>query len=339
METLPKTTARRASLLLIPGTLLLAVLLLGAHFDVAMDVGGGQVAVFQDVHVPRGQTRRGDVVCILGNATIDGEVTGDVVVVGGSLRITGTAGHDVVAVLSAVSFGEGAEVGHDFVNVLGTIDGSASVHHETVHIPLFFRPIRLRTPLGMLRTLVAWTTLLLTVLTFLALLLIAALAPDRVRILSEEVHASYLLAFLVGLGGYVGVLVAHLFLWVTVIGIPLSGLVFLAFLVVKWLGVAGIYHYVGRSIGRLFGTDLSLLPAILVAFLPFALLLLVPTFIGGLGFLFALGARALFWLLVEIPAVGLVILTRIGSRPRKDVLWSTPPSPVAAPPPPPPAPP
>ncbi len=306
-------------------------------FDLGVDVRGAQVGVFQDVHVPRGETRRGDVVCIFGNASIDGEVTGDVVVIGGSLRIAGTVRHDVVAVLSSVSFAEEAEIGHDFVNVLGTIDGRARVHHgETVNIPLFFHPVDLRTPLARLAGILVWSFLLLTVLKFLVLLLIAALAPERVRLLSEQAPTSYLLAFLVGLGGYIGVLVAHLLLWITVIGIPLSGLLFLAFLVVKWLGVAGIYHCVGRSIGRLFGKDLSLLPAILVGFLPFALLVLVPTFIGGVGFLFALGARILFWLFVEIPAVGLVILTRVGSRPRgKDVPWPTPPLPIAAPPPPP----
>jgi len=298
--------------------------------DAALVVRGSQVAMFKDVHVPRGELRRGDVVSIFGNVTVEGEVTGDVVVIGGDLRLSGTAGHDVVAVLSSVSFGEGAQIEHDLV-VVGAMEGNPRVQYgQSVHVPLFVGPIRWRTPLGWIGSLLAWTILLATLLLFLVLLLLSALAPDRVRILSDEVPASYFLAFLVGLGGYIGVLVAHLLLWITIIGIPVSGLLFLAFLVVKWLGVAGIYHYVGRSLGRLLGTELSLLPAILLGFLPFALLYLIPTLVGGFGFLLALAVRTLFWLLVEIPAVGLAILTRLGSRPRRpDAAWPAPPLPAA----------
>src|SRR5262245_29936225 len=336
MDTPPRPT-RAAPLLATYATVAaLAVFLLGGGPgeapDEAVEIRGSQIAVLQDVHVPRGESRYGDVVCVLGDVSIDGEVTGDVVVVGGNLRISGSARHDVVAVLSAVTFGEGAEIGHDLVNILGSMEGRPRLHHgETVHVPLFFHPAHFRSPWGMIGSVIAWSILLTTVLLFLVLLLLSALAPERVRILSEEVPASYFLAFLVGLGGYVGVLVAHFFLWITLIRIPVSGLLFLAFLVVKWRGVAGTYHYVGRSIGRLFGRELSLLPAILVGFLPFATLYLVPTLVGGIGFLLALGVRTLFWLLVEIPAVGLIILTRIGSRPRSPgAAWPAPPE-VAAP--------
>jgi hypothetical protein len=169
---------------------------------------------------------------------------------------------------------------------------------------------------------------------FFALLLLASLAPERVRVLSQEVPVSYLLAFVVGIGGYVVVLVAHAFLWITVIGIPLSGLLYLSFLVAKWLGVAGICLYIGKSIGRLFGRELPPLAAILLGMLPLWALHLVPMFIGGIGFLFAFGFRLLYWVLVEIPAVGLVILTRAGARPRRFAASPLPSAPVPTPPPP-----
>lgn len=279
---------------------------------------GGQVAIFQDARVERGEVRRGDVVCVFGDVEIDGEVTHDVVVVGGSLHISGRVGHDVVAVLSTVEIDEGAEIGRNLVNVMGSLENHGTIREDTVNIPVFFRPVHWRTPFGIgsIGSILAWFALLLAILVFFVLLLIAVLVPERVRVLSNEVPLCYPLAFLVGIGGYVAVLVAHALLWITLIGIPISGLLYIAFLCAKWLGVAGICHYIGKGVGRAFGRELSPLAAILIGMLPFWTLHLLPLFLGGIGFLFAFCFRFLYWITVEIPAVGLVILTRGGSRPR-----------------------
>ena len=64
-----------------------------------------------------------------------------------------------------------------------------------------------------------------------------------------------------------------LILAATVIGLPFGLLVFR---VVKWLGIAGIFFAVGRRVGRSLGREMSLLGAVLLVFLPFALLQIAP---------------------------------------------------------------
>lgn len=287
--------------------------------DTRLDGTGDDFAMFNDIHVPAGEVRRGDVVCLFGDVTVEGKVSGEVVVIGGSLIVagSGSVGGNAVVVLGNVTLNEGAEIGEDLVNVLGRIDNQGRVHGGTVDIPLVAGPFDFKTPFGMLGALIFWGVLAWALVKFLVILLMAALVPERIRTLSDETPVSILLAYLVGLGGYVVYWVVMAVLVLSVIGMPLSFLLWVTFIGLKWLGLAGIYHYVGRSFGRLVNREFSLLGAILVGFLPFALLVLLPMFIGGIGWLVALGIRFLFWLLVEIPAVGLVILTRGGSRPRK----------------------
>jgi hypothetical protein len=94
-----------------------------------------------------------------------------------------------------------------------------------------------------------------------------------------------------------------LFLMITVIGIPLVFLSYLVFVVLKWLAMCGIFHHIGSRLGRAMGREMSLLGAILLGGLPFALLRFVPFCVG-----FSI------WFLVEILAFGYLILTRVGTR-------------------------
>ncbi len=274
----------------------------------------GDFAMFSHVQVASGEVHRGDLVSVLGDVRVDGEVTGDVVVIGGNVRVSGSVGGDLVGIFSRISLEREGDVRRDVVNVLGHLDNAGATGNRVVDIPLIGVPAGWKAPFGMIGSLIAWMGILWTIMTFLLLLLVAGFASDRVRTLSAEAPVSYLWAFLAGLGGYVALWVINVILFVTVVGIPLALVVYAAFIVLKWAGVAGIYHFVGRSVGRLLGRELSLLPAILVGFLPFALLHLLPLLAGGAGILFAVAFRLAFWVFVEIPAVGLVILTRVGSR-------------------------
>jgi hypothetical protein len=117
-------------------------------------------------------------------------------------------------------------------------------------------------------------------------------------------------AFFVGLLGYLGWLIVFTLLSATVIGIPVA---LLAFYVLKWLGVAGIFCAVGRRFGAGIGREMSILGAVLLTFGVYALATLLPTPLGlfGLGLIWGV-LGLLFFLLVEVPAVGLAILTRAG---------------------------
>jgi hypothetical protein len=108
----------------------------------------------------------------------------------------------------------------------------------------------------------------------------------------------------------------QMFLFITVIGIPLVFMLFLVFIVLKWLAMCGIFHQIGSRIGRAFGREMSLLGGILLGLLPFAILRFVPFCVGWF-----------IWFLVEILAFGCLILTRVGTR--RSIVF---PAPPAAPP-------
>ena len=286
---------------------------------------GGQVGIFTAINVPANEVHRGDLVCIGCDAVIEGEVTRDVVVIGGSLTLSGKAGHDVVCVLSNVELKEGAEIGHDFVNVLGSLeDAGAIVHRERVNIPVFFGLPSFKGAFGVLGAIIAWAKVLKLVLLFVVLLILAGLVPERIRTVSDEVPLSLGMAYLAGLGGYLALWVVNSLLFISVIGFPVAILIFLLFGVLKTLGLAGIFHYVGRRLGQTFNREMSLLGGILLGFVLFALILVLPHFFGLMGIIVAIGIRLLFWLLIELPAVGLIILTRVGGKPRSSVSLAEP---------------
>ena len=130
----------------------------------------------------------------------------------------------------------------------------------------------------------------------------------------------------------------------TLIGLPI-GIVLFVFL--KWLGIVGIFHAVGHRIGRSMGRDLSLLGAVLVVFVPYALLVQLPLFFGLIGLLAAGMIGTFLWLFVEVPGLGMTLLTRAG-RPARPIappapapppvpeVAMAPPAPPTPPPPPPP---
>ena len=103
-----------------------------------------------------------------------------------------------------------------------------------------------------------------------------------------------------------------------------------AFIVLKWLGIAAIFHAIGRRLGRVAGFSPSTLGAVLLVFAAYVVVSLVPSAFGVAGLLAILGLKLVFFLLVEIPAVGLVILTRMGGR-RSGGTAATVPAPPPAP--------
>jgi hypothetical protein len=109
---------------------------------------------------------------------------------------------------------------------------------------------------------------------------------------------------------------AYLILWTllafTVVGIPV---IWIGFVVLKWLGIAGLFFAVGRRIGRAFGAEMSVLGGVLLCFGLYTLVLMAPAALGLLPGLFALALiKLLFWLLFAVPGVGLAILTLVGGR-------------------------
>lgn len=284
--------------------------------------GGDKLAVMSDVDIAKGQEVSGSVVCIGGKATIDGTVHGDVVVIAGKLEMSGSAEGTVVGIATKAVLREGARVGGDLVNVGGALDrrSDVSVGGQTVNVGLGRWAAHFPGSLGTIGLFLIWAAFIKLVVVFVALLLLAVFVPGRIQVLSADVPLHPFMAFLAGLGGYIALVVVMVLLCVTLIGIPAAMLLYFVFVVVKWLGLAGIFHFVGQRIGRMMGREMSLLGAILLGFLPFALLRFLPLCIGSF-----------LWLVLEVLAVGYVVLTRAGGRPY------TPPRPAPAVPSPPPA--
>jgi hypothetical protein len=298
---------------------------------------GDLVSVFSgDVHVPADVRHRGTVVCIGGTARIEGEVSEDVVVILGSLELTGEVGGAVTGVLSDMELRgadvegemvsvlsslelERSTVRREFVNVLGSLssDDLSELRHELVNIglggdwlPDFW-------------TLLFWLRVFHKFLVFVLLVLFVLLLPDRVRRMGEEAPVRYLPAFFVGLLTYLALLVVVPLLAVTVVGLVAGAAVFY---VLKWLGIAAIFYAIGRRLGRSVGVSLSVPGAVLAVFLAYGVVLTVPALFGLVGYALVAVLHLVFFLLVEAPAVGLVLLTRFGNA-----------RPAAAPAPPPPA--
>jgi hypothetical protein len=264
--------------------------------------------VGQDITIPAGTTHDGEVVCIYGHVTIDGHVNGDVTVVAGSLDIKGSVAGDVTGVASRMDFDPKAKIDGDVTNVGGSLRRSgATVQGQVVNIPfgISFPSWNrgLRSGWGEFAGFFFWWRLFAVFLFFVCALLLAALVPDRIRLISEEAPARLFTAFVFGLIGYVVFVFAQIFLTITLIGIPLVFLLYLVFVVLKWLAMCGIFHQIGSRMGKALGRELSLLGAILLGFLPFALLRFVPFCVG-----FSI------WFLVEILAFGYLILTQVGTR-------------------------
>jgi hypothetical protein len=265
---------------------------------------GDRVGVGTPVRVLANETVRGDAVGIGTRVEIDGTVRGSVVGVGSRVFVRGEILGDLVGVGSNLELAPGARIRGEVVNVFGTLDNQGAEVSQVVDMSPGIRfPAFGHLPLGILGFFTIWWKLLVLALVFVVLLLHTALVPDRVRLLSDEVPVRPVVAFLAGLLAYAALLVVNFFLAVTIVGIPLAVLVYFAFKILEWLGLAGIFHFVGRRIGALFGRDLSLLGAVMIGFLPFALLRFLPFCTGWI-----------LWFLLEIVAIGFVLLTRAGTR-------------------------
>jgi hypothetical protein len=273
--------------------------------DRPRDRYGDLVSIFSgDIKVPANTHRRGMVFSLGGNVEIEGTVK-EVVVLMGSLRVTGDVRGQVVGMFTDIEL-DGADIGGQLVNVLGALDENDTyIDGPRINI----------TPFGDwfpgLGALLFWSRMFMLFCGFIMLLLLAALVPERIRAMGDEAPVRYVPAFFVGILGYLGLLVLFSLLSVTLIGIPLA---LAAIFVLRWLGTAGLFYAIGRRLGRGIGAEMSVFGAVLITFTIYGLLKLAPTPLGIVGLVISGILWTLFFLLIDIPAIGLVILTRMGSR-------------------------
>ena len=168
-------------------------------------------------------------------------VQGDVVSVAGGVKIDGKVRGDVVCVVGNIDLGPSAVVNGDVVCVIGNLskDKKARVRGETVTIGSgiggdgFSLPGVAFFPFGggIFRVIVKVARF--TVL-FLLLLIVFYFIPERMKKSSSYVSGSFLKSLGVGVliifFGSIVILIAAIILAITIIGIPLSLLLFLSYL-------------------------------------------------------------------------------------------------------------
>ena len=263
------------------------------------------ISIFsQDILIPKHVVQRAPVVCVGCSVKIEGDVRDNVVVIFGELEMDGASVRDnVVGVFSTMTIRD-TPVGENLVNVLGTLDADEFV----------LNPINIGWPFGWaprVHTLVFWFRAVGLLLTFIALIAAVSIAPERVEVLAREAPVRYFSAFFAGLLGYLAFLMVISLLTATIIGLP-AGILF--FKVLKWVGIAGIFLSLGQRVGRSLGREMSPLGAVLLSFGLYAAIVIALSWLGVVGFFALILFHLFFWLMFEVPAVGLVILTRFGTR-------------------------
>jgi len=276
---------------------------------------GDLVSVFSgDIHIPAHVEQWGTIVSVGGDVVVEGKVRGEIVVIGGSLTLSGSVRGSAIGVLTNISARD-AEISDQLINIAGTLDKEDTyVGGQFVNIGFGDGWISLAKPFGVLGALLFWGRLVKLLVVFVLILLLAALVPDRIRAIAEATPIRLVPAFFMGLLAYLGLWVVCALLLVTVIGVPLA--IFL-FIILKWLGITGMFYFFGNRVGRAVGREMSLLGAVMLGFLPYVLLILLPSAFGLPGLLVAIMIHCMIWLFLEIPGIGLVLLTRAGSPPRQ----------------------
>ena len=266
---------------------------------------GPSISVFgQEIEILANEVHRDPVVCIGCVARIQGEVRDNVVVVFGELELDGAEiGQNVVGVFSKIRVRD-SYIEDTLVNALGSLDrDNVSGNVVNIGLPFGWAP--------RVHTILFWFRAVGLLLAFIALVGAVSVAPERVELIAREAPVRYFSAFFVGLLGYLAFLIILTLLAATVIGLP-AGILF--FKVLKWVGIAGIFMSLGQRVGRSLGREMSPLGAVLLSFGFYAAFVVVMSWLGIAGFFMLVLFHMFFWLMFEVPAVGLVILTRFGTQ-------------------------
>lgn len=245
-----------------------------------------------------------------GDLTVRGHVLRDAVAVGGSLvlepgaRVDG----DAVSVGGDIRIDPGTRVEGDAVSVGGhaSIADGAYVGGDRNQIgagSLITRPLVSGSGSGVL----AWIggvvkKVGLGLVMALLCIVIAALAPNRVRTVITTVRQRPLMSFFSGLLALVVTTTASVLLAITLIGIPLVPVIWIGVALAALFGMTGVAALVGEAMPGRGRAHRSALRAIVLGVAFLTVVSLLPWHLGWV----------LIWLLISA-ALGAVILSRVGA--------------------------
>lgn len=314
----------------IKGAIVLALLLLLIPMVVTAqgDVIEGDRAIFGRTFVlESGQTMRGDLAVMGGSVRIEegALLDGDLSVVGGSVTIDGEVARDVAVFGGSVRLGETAVIRGDLASLGGSVSQEPGARIEGESVEGFDFSVE---PPGMpfdfsqgsvaraersvvdliLRVFgyilsVVLTTLALAVLAFIVALFI----PQNTRRVAETATKEPLLSFGVGCLSLPAALLLALVLTVTIIGIPVAGLLALVLIAAGFFGFIGLGYALGDRMLR--SADIRSPRPTAAAVAGVVVLWLAWRLIGVIPCLFPVGL-----IIVSSLALGSVFLSRFGTE-------------------------
>lgn len=191
-----------------------------------------------------------------GSVDVAGEVRGDVAALGGAVTINGTVLGDVVAIGGSITLGPAAEVAGDVTAVGGSVTRARGsvVRGEisTIGWTEGLTWVWPHAPWLVWRWISLPFTFLYVAGLFALALLVSAILPDHVRAVANAMEKQPERSVLIGLAALVLLIPFTLVLVLTIIGVPLLWMLFLA---AKALGYVATVTLAGRK-----GTNRPWLP-------------------------------------------------------------------------------
>jgi hypothetical protein len=267
-----------------------------------------------DIIVGEGEVVTGDIVALWGDVTVKGTVNGSVFAVSGDIYITS----DGYIRQGATAVGGKIEV-----------DPGGQIHGEEVEIPLHVKFLGGSLGQERLRLLKESEAagrlgfaIVALVFILIAITVILSLMPRNVERIKNRISQDFLKSFLFGYLIFVGVIVAFIFLVITVVGIPIAILLPLFLVFMLALGLTATCLFFGEKLrGPMnISTTSNFYTAFLGALAIQSFLIVAAIFgmvwpLGLLGGLLTALWVILFFFLVAPASLGGVILARFGAAP------------------------
>ncbi|MHB1392809.1 MAG: hypothetical protein ACYCYE_06980 [Clostridia bacterium] len=280
---------------LVVAGMMLSVLMLCAF---ALDVDNkDKVAIFNNIEVPGGITVNGDAVAIFGDITVNGNLTGDAVAIFGDVTASGTVDGDAVAVFGKISAKNNGLINGDAAGIFGGVEKApnANIRGEIVDVNA---PFNIKRHDSLIPR-ISYGDMIGLIVVYAFSCLALLIAPDRVRIMSEE--SKHKLGRRFGIGFLIMMLfipaaaVLSVLLAITVVGIIFIPFIFIAFVLVAFAGMVALEVAIGyRITGYLEGRN-SMYIHLLVGVVLVYVLKIIPI-LGWLAYLalvsYAIGVAA-----------------------------------------------
>lgn len=282
---------------------MLAVIIVGLSITTSLaseiEERDGVVKLIGDIHINEELKITGDVVSIIGNVKVDGEVTGDVISIIGEVEANNQIHGDVVSIIGDLKINN--DIGGDLVSILGNIslDSNANVSGSITQISsLEFFGTSLPT-MGIF----TWSFRIMRLIIFFALaVLVFVLFPEKEKLMANQITNNPLQTFLVGLIAFILIPFISFALLISIIGISLLPIFILTLIAIAILGHVAIALAIGQRINKVGKLDLTVIIKLLIgAFIIWAIKTI--PLLGGL-----------VAILLFILSLGIVIDTKFGTN-------------------------